>query len=1264
MKSFVSFFSPKALAFFVACACASAQVATSRLDGTVTDPQGAAIPGAQVQIFKASDNQSFSARADDKGYWVVPSLSSSTYRITVTQTGFKTASIADVKLDAGVPATVNVTLQVGALSETIEVTSGAEIVQTDTAQVSSTLQGNQIHDLPFTSHNATELIATQPGTQTALAVRNSTINGLPQSTINITMDGINIQDNTLKSTDGVFNTVQPRVDAIEEMTMTTAAAGADNTGEGAVQIRFVTRSGTNQFHGGLFEQNRNSYFSANYYFNSVNGLARDRLNLNQVGGRLGGPIWKNKAFFFTSFEAFRLPQSFTNNSTWLTPAATSGMFSYKDTAGKVQTVNLYQLAATGNATLPASVRAFPTTPDATLQKTYGLIQQLTSSAGQVSSRIATNNDYNRENYSFAAKALNNRNFETTKLDYNISEKHHLSFVWNYQTNLRLPDGLNGTLAILPGTGTVLGSPSLEGQAGIYFSGVFALRSVITPSLTNELTAGLVGGTSTLGKGLSAADYGLWNGYQTSYAGYITNPYNGSFTGLAPRNAPVKQINDNLTKQIRTHVLNFGGNFTQVNYWQAASNSSLLQTIAFGQATGDPDNTGATSLFTGTTLPGSSPTQQSDAANLYALLVGRVASTTSSAVLNEKTKVYGPNFSIDRDQQREFALFAQDAWRFSPNLTLNYGIRYDKQFAFSNSDGLYSTVTLAGLYGISGTGNLFQPGNMPGQAPVYTAATPGQGLYTPKGAWNPTAGFAYKLPKKDGPLGWITGKGDAVLRGGFSISTIREGMSIYSSIFGANLGRSLVTSTSPSTTPTQFPAGSVLFRDGSYPALLPTSIDPGFPNTSYPILAQNGQTVNGINPNIKPEYVESWNIGFQRELDRNTVVEVRYVGNHGVGLWRTVNLNEPNIVENGFLTQFKAAQNNLAIARVSNPASVNYSNQGLPGQVAVPILTTAIGASDQTTATQLLQGQAGATANGIATNVTRMAALIKAGYPANLFLANPIFANSNLLTNASGSSYHSGQVEVRRRMSHGLQLQGSYAFSKSLQNANNFTLRNIGGEKGPTAFDIRNAFKLTAIYRLPLGHGRLREGWELSGVGRLQSGTPNNLLSGRLTFNGNDSGVVLHNITASQLQSERGIYKTSSVSANGAVTGTVWYLPQALVQNTLAAFALGGTLDPNAPYIGPAQTAGEEGNRIFLYGPWISKWDVSLVKTTKVRESLNLEFRVQALNVFNFANFEPPSGGGNLTIGTSFGQTTTAFRDFNNTNDPGSRTVEFVLRLNF
>ncbi len=196
--------------------------------------------------------------------------------------------------------------------------------------------------------------------------------------------------------------------------------------------------------------------------------------------------------------------------------------------------------------------------------------------------------------------------------------------------------------------------------------------------------------------------------------------------------------------------------------------------------------------------------------------------------------------------------------------------------------------------------------------------------------------------------------------------------------------------------------------------------------------------------------------------------------------------------------------------------------------------------------------------------------------------------------------------------------------------------------------------------------RVVSGWELSGTGRLQSGTPINLLSGYLPVNQNNTGVVLHNITASQLQSEEGIYKTSNISSNGAVTGTVWFLPQPIIQNTLAAFGLVTTpLNPSAPYIGPPTTPGQLGNAIFLYGPWLSKWDMSLVKKTPITERMNLEFRLEALNVFNFANFELVNTGGyNVTINNTFGQTTTAYRDFNNTNDPGSRTLQFVLRFNF
>ena len=432
---------------------------TARLDGTVTDAQGATVPGAQVVVVQTATGQTFRVTTDDKGYWALPSLQTGAYKVTVTHEGFKSSTNENIALDAGVPATVNMSLTVGATTETVEVTAGAEIVQTDSATVSSTLQGRQINDLPFTSHNVTELIASQPGTQNPSGVRYATVNGLPQPTINITIDGINVQDNATRSNpDAIFNAVQPRTQAIEEMTMSTAAAGADSASEGAVQIKFVTKAGTNQFHGGLYETNRNSALEACYFFNCLVGTPKDRINLNEYGFTIGGPIKKNKLFFFESFEFFDLPQSFGETGTWLTPAAASGVFTY-NAAGAVKTVNLYSLAAAANPTLPAGVRPFPTGGDPTLAKTYALINQLTSSGGALVNRIATNNDYNRDNFATSAKAVNNRKFQTARIDYNLNEKNHINFVWNYQVNDRTPDGLNLEYAILPGTGTQLGSPA-------------------------------------------------------------------------------------------------------------------------------------------------------------------------------------------------------------------------------------------------------------------------------------------------------------------------------------------------------------------------------------------------------------------------------------------------------------------------------------------------------------------------------------------------------------------------------------------------------------------------------------------------------------------------------------------------------------------------------------------------------------------------------------------------------------------------------------
>jgi len=1260
---------------FCFCLCVNclAQVTTSRLEGTVLDPQGASVPGAEIQVINPETGQVLTQVSNDRGYWVIPSLPTATYTVTVTLQGFKKVTVERVKIDAGVPATVNVTLQLGELNQVVEVQGGAEVLQTATATVTSTMVGRQLHELPFTSRNLTELIVTQPGSATPGVARSTSVYGLPQSALNVSLDGINIQDNANRSSDGFFNAIFPRADSIEEMTVTSSAAGAESNAEGALQVKMVTRSGSNDWHGSLFEQHRNQLFNANYYFNNINNQPRDHIVFNQFGGTLGGPIMKNKLFFFFHMEAFQLPQTYTEpTGTVLTPEARQGLFRYKDASGNMVTKNLFTLAGAGG---------FPSTMDPLLSKTFDAVAKLTDGNGGIQSRIASNNDYNRNNLNFQSKGGNYRRFPSMRMDWNVTAKHHVEFIYNYQTNLREPDGVNiGTASpIYPGTGIVLGNNVLGNQGGIAFSAVTALRSTLTPRLTSEIRFGLTGGTVIFNNGITPSDFNQWNNFAPVF-NFITNPYRQ--TGESRRNTPLKQGNGNLTWSMGAHLWNFGGSFTQVNQWTTnVQGTQFIPGITFGMATGDPANTGTTNLFTATNFPGSTPTVLSDAGALYALLTGRASAINRSVVMDEVSRQYGAYQPIVRNQQRQIGLYFQDSWRVHPGFTVNYGLRWDMQRPPVNLNGVYTRPGYAGVWGISGVGNLFKPGTLTGQTPAYDIVSPGTPTFNGTFLFSPSMGLAWVVPKTDfKPLTWLIGsKGNSVIRGGYAISSIREDAGSFG-IWGNNQGRTVTLNVDPTNYPTIFPAGSVLLRNSTYPArVAPTT-------PTFPLAASAGNSVNDFDPNLKVGYVQSWDIGLQRELTRNTVIEVRYIGNHGTGMWRQINLNEINVFENGFVSEFKVAQSNLALARATSPTSVQFA--GLAGQQPLPMIQKALGLnSDTTTATQIAQGQVGALANAIATNATRMGRLTAGGYAANLFQANPLLGGAaNLMVNDVHSKFNGLQLEVRRRMASGLLVQGSYSWAHSTSNyfgngrgGTFLTLRDHTYDRGPSPYDIRQSLKMNWIYEFPIGPRRqflsgftnafarkALEGWSLASVMRVQTGSPIRLQSGRATFNSGESGVVLKNMTVDQLQSMMSIRKWT----NSQGLGIVSYFPQDLIDNTLAAFELipNKTVDTTKPYIAPPTTPGQFGQFVYLYGPAQQKWDFSLVKKTMIGERANVEFRVQALNAFNVTNFMLFSPGNGITTGltvnSSFGQTTGAYRDLQNTNDTGGRILEFVLRISF
>ena len=207
------------------------------------------IPGADVKVKNNATAAESTTITADNGTFTIPALNAGTYTVTVSLMGFKTIVLNAVVLNAGVPSSVRASLEVGGLAEVITVQGGSDIVQTASATVSTTMNVNQISRLPLTSRNALDFVVNLPGTNTPGGSRDSTVNGLPQSTINMTLDGMSIQDNYLKTTDGFFARLSPRLDAVEEVTVTSAANGADSAGQGAVNIRFTTRSGTNNLLG-------------------------------------------------------------------------------------------------------------------------------------------------------------------------------------------------------------------------------------------------------------------------------------------------------------------------------------------------------------------------------------------------------------------------------------------------------------------------------------------------------------------------------------------------------------------------------------------------------------------------------------------------------------------------------------------------------------------------------------------------------------------------------------------------------------------------------------------------------------------------------------------------------------------------------------------------------------------------------------------------------------------------------------------------------
>jgi hypothetical protein len=1218
---------------------------TGTIAGVAVDADGAVIPGATVTVKNVRTGETFSTVTSGEGVFNVPAVITGTYTVTVSLEGFKTAVLDNVVVNSGITASLRARLEIGGLIEQVVVQSNSELVQTQSATVATVLDTRQVSSLPLSSRNAADFVVFLPGVSTAAGNRDSIVNGLPQSTINMTLDGVNIQDNTLKTTDGFFAIVGPRLDAIEEISFTTAASGADSIGSGSTQIRYTTKSGTNELHGGVFHQYRSDELNANTWFNKRDNLPKPNLLQNQPGVNLGGPVvlpgfnGRNRAFFFVNYEELRQPSGVRRNRTILHPDAERGVFRY-NAAGGVQAVNLFELAARNGQIATA---------DPITSQLLADIRAATAKEGTILDLA----DPLFQQYSFQVPTLSTNKYPTVRLDYQVSARHRLTWSMNFQYITGGPDTTNSRENQFPGF------PAQVNQGSIRRATSGWLRSIIGPTMVNEFRIGYGGAPVTFGQ--NEFNPAMYSGPLANQAGFhLSLPLgltNAGFAGTpSARDAFHTSYENTLNWQKGSHSLNIGGAFTTFELWM--KNQTIVPQIDFDVVQGDP----ALAMFTTANFPGASTTNVTNAQRLYAMLTGRVSQVSGTARLNEKTGKYEYlGEGIQRAHQRQVGLWLQDSWHMGPNFTLNYGARYDLTFPFVALNNSYSIGDLDDVFGVSGVGNIFKPGTLTGQRPTFRQLGKGERAYPMD--WNnvsPSVGFAWTPSARGGFLRALTGSnpGDFALRAGFSRSYTRQGLTDFTGQVANNPGVSLAVNRSLS-----------LGNLGALPLLLRDSSrlgPPAFPET---FVAPFTEVVTGdmtiFSPDLVVPFSETWQAGVTRGIGRSMSVEARYLGARSADNWRTNNYNELNIIENGFLDEFKLAMANL---QANNAAGGNRAGSFAyfgPGSGTSPLPTilayfSGVGrnaagdpaaySSTNFRSTTFVQPLARVNPHpyqfvtSLNSDATLRGRAVSAGLPANFLVANSdLLGGASIVENTGSTLYNSMALEFKRRSASGVSFSGSYVLGHAAESKylslrlDSPMVRNSGAEG-----DVSQAFKLNVVYPLPFGRGqrwgsganglvdRIIGGWQLAGNARVQTG--------RLLDFGN---VRLVGMDKEELQK---VFKLRIDEQN-----RVFMLPQDIIDNTVKAFNVSATSAtgysalgaPTGRYIAPADSMdcieairgeGKCGlQSLVVQGPMYKQFDLSIVKRVEIVGRINAEIRLDALNVFDNVNFAPVSG---LTTSTT------------------------------
>jgi hypothetical protein len=1252
--------------------------ATSGLTGVVTDATNAVIVGAKLTLTDPGTGFSKTAETNDVGVYQFSLIAPGDhYTLAVSKEGFQTVTITNLALGVGTKETRNVVLQVGSTAASIEVVAEGEVtLNTTDASIGTIVDGTRVQDLPsIFVDNAANLLRLAPGVISgANDPENSQLGattGTRADQANITLDGLDVNDERIGQ---AFTTViNVPLDTIQELKTTVGGNDASYGHSAGAQVELATKYGTNQFHGQAYEFNRVTAFAANNLFNVLNKVGKPPLIRNQFGGDVGGPILRDKVFFFFAYNGLRERSSQQINDIVPLDAFRSGQLNYINNSDPVCATDPLSKPSCISTTpvLASSPNSLVSLDPSHIGANAALLSLIKSRPYPEPNNFNSGDLINSAGYGFAAPVSRRDNTFIGRIDYHVSGNHRLFARGTWDRSVD-DDAVNHLVETFPGdpvTATIVDHSR---------SWVVGHTWTISPRATNQASFGETNSTLVFPLKSAPTFPNLLNFFFNGNV--LTSPYNNDINGNASLNeqfpvVAVYQARDALTLNRGRHSLQFGGVIKPIVFKSGNLTDYNIFSVGLGGNLNALDPTVRPSDLNGSTLA----TSEWD--TFFPLALGRFASVNAGYNYDTAGNPIPQGTVPIRDyHSTEYEFFGQDTWNIRSDLTMTYGLRWEFHNPLSEVNGfeVIPNLTPEQLLAIRQK-NAAAGIEGPTAAPLLTYSLGGPankagGYYYPSYRdFAPRIGLAYSPSFKKGFLGHVLGDRKTSIRTGFGINydvnLIGQGFELdETSFLFSNL---VVNSFGLGGSPGAFlPGGDPRFAGLSSAALSPLVLPPGTtPRPSFtpnvdsngvPIgFATNGGVGSGqffnFDPNYKTPYEMGFSFGFQRELPGNWVVDVSYFGKLGRRLTaagdaaQTLNFKDAasgHFLYSDFLNTQKELNANVPVGSLTAQPWFESQVGAAVAALFGPGNTCMSLAGTNCTNLAASLAQVAWTNGDVSTLLLNLAASHPTGNPElSLLPLNAAQLAQNgvaaFIGNFGSSTYHSLLVKVDHRLSSGLAMELTYAFAHSIDNDSDIQnslifsvsngtaevcdLRDLRVCRGNSNFDAKHTGTANFEYALPFGRGRwlgrnssrvfdeLIGGWKVSGIVIAHSGFPFKIDSATFPIDFTQSASAVFVGTQADV---KGNVHTEFV--NGQPTIQFF----AHKDQAFGAFRF--------------PSGGGTGNRNVVRGPGYWNVDLAAIKefTMPWSEQHKLQLRVEGFNAFNHVNFDPPNA--NISSPGGFG----------------------------